>query len=97
MTIREPSWSTVSMVFLIGCLYFLQLYGLALVVLITAIMVLILKTGRAVLDPNWVLTVQRRVGIEPKGFPVSQYVRRAILLVIYSIAGWHLAGLAGFR
>ena len=85
------------MVFLVGCLYFLQLYGLALVVLITTIMALILTTGRAVLDPNWVLTTQMRAGIEPKGLPVSQYVFRAVLLVIYSLVGWNLAALAGFR
>lgn len=85
------------MMFLIGCLYYLQLYGLALVVLITIIMVLILNTGRAVLDPSWVLTAQIRAGIEPNGLPVSQYVYRAVLLVIYSIVGWNLAGLAGFH
>lgn len=85
------------MVFMIGYLYYLQLYGLALVVLITTVMSLILSTGRAVLDPNWVLTAQMRAGIEPNGLPVSQYVGRAVLLVIYSIAGWNLAALAGFR
>ena len=97
MSIREPSWSTVSMVFLIGCLYYLQLYGLALVVLITTTIVLILSTGRAVLDPNWVFTTQMRAGIEPNGLPVSQYVNRTVLLAIYSLAGWNLAALAGFR
>jgi hypothetical protein len=85
------------MVFLIGCLYFLQFYGLALVVLVTTIMALILSTGRAILDPNWVKAAQMRAGMEPRGLPASQYLHRAVLLVVYSIVGWNLAGLAGFR
>ncbi|MGE3872992.1 MAG: hypothetical protein AB7F74_08560 [Parvibaculaceae bacterium] len=98
MRIREPSWTTIGVALICGVLYFLGLYTWAFWVVVLGTVLLAFGTVTAVANPESLLEkhVRGKVFLPEETMMISQYIVRAIILIIFLVAAWNLASLAGY-
>ena len=97
MRIREPSWTTIGIALLGGVLYFLGLYAWAFWIIVLGIALVVFKTIRAVANPESLLEKHMdKVFLPEEPLMISQYLIRTIIIIIFLVAGWELASLAGY-
>lgn len=97
MRIREPSWMTIGIALLCGVLYFVGSYSWAFWVIILGIVLAVFGTVVAVVNPGLLLKESARTSFLPEEtMLISQYVLRAIIIIIFLVAAWNLAKLAGY-
>lgn len=97
MRIREPSWMTIGVALLCGALYFLGLYAWAFWIIVLGTALVVIKTVRAVANPGSFLEKHApNVFLPEEPLVISQYVVRAIIIIVFLVAAWELAILAGY-
>jgi len=97
MRIREPSWITIGIVLLCGALYFLGHYAWAFWIIVLGTVLVLFGIVRAVANPGSLLEQHRKETFLPlEPLMISQYVVRAIILIIFLVAAWNLASRAGY-
>lgn len=97
MRIREPSWMTVGIALLCGVLYYLGYYSWAFWVIILGIVLAAIGAVVAVRNPRLLLKESATTSFLPlETALLSQYILRAIIIIIFLVAAWNLAKLAGY-
>lgn len=97
MRIREPSWVTMGVALLCGALYFLGAYAWAFWVIVLGTVLVVLKTVRAVANPgSFIEQHMPKVFLPEEPLVISQYIVRAIIIIVFLVAAWELANLAGY-
>jgi hypothetical protein len=96
--IREPSLTTIAIAAISLALYFLQAYSWAFWALVLGIAMSAIKTAVAVAKPDLLLEKEVRTSnLWEEKLVISQYIIRAVILLVLSVAAWNLSELAGYR
>lgn len=97
MRIREPSWITIGIALLCGALYFLGLYAWAFWIIVLGTVLVLFGIIRAVANPRSLLEKNMKETFLPlESMLISQYVVRAIIVIVFLVAAWNLASMAGY-
>lgn len=97
MRIREPSLTTIGIALLCGALYFLGLYAWAFWIIVLGTVLIVIKTVLAVANPESLLEEHmKKVFLPLEPLLISQYIVRAIIIIVFVAAAWELASLAGY-
>lgn len=96
--VREPSLITIAVAAASLTLYFLNEYSWLFWVLVLGIVMSAIKTAVAVVRPYLLLDKEARVSdLAEEKLVISQYIIRALILIVLCVAAWKAAELAGYR